>query len=203
MKISYSNLFYVKDTSAIANAEIIYDAAVALTPEQKTAAGISDGDITGLRDSIDAFKELPSPAQMRAIRKANNKKLTKLFKEANLILKDSLTGLMFQFKISNPDFFNQYMNGKSILERHRHTTVIFNAVDEEGKDLDHVRVLISSDVESFEDMTDTQGIVKQQISPEVNYSALLKLDEYEDQQLEEINLNKGQHQKLVIVMKKK
>ena len=110
---------------------------------------------------------------------------------------------MFQFKVSNPDFFNQYMNGKSVLEHHRHTTVILNAVDENGKDLDQVQVLISSDDDSFQDMTDTQGMVKQQISPEVNYSALLKLEEYEDQELADINLTAGQHQKVVVVMKKK
>jgi len=203
MKISYTKLFYAKDTTAIGYAEIIYDSAVALTPAQKTAAGISDDDITALREKIDVFKELPSPIEMRAIKKANTAKLNVLFKEANLILKNSLTGLMFQFKVSNPDFFNQYMNGKSILERHRHTTVILNAVGENGADLDKVEVIISSGDQVFEDMTDSQGIVKQQISPEVDYSALLKLDEYEDQQLEDINLNRGQHQKLVVVMKKK
>ncbi|MEO5572612.1 MAG: hypothetical protein ABIT08_17905 [Bacteroidia bacterium] len=133
MKISFTKLFYAKDTTAIGNAEIIYDAAEALTPAQKTAAGISAADITGLRVSIDAFKELPSPAQMIKIRKANTQKLNLLFKEANLILKNSLTGLMFQFKESNPDFFNQYMNGKSVLEKHRHTTIILNAVDEPGR----------------------------------------------------------------------
>jgi uncharacterized protein YktA (UPF0223 family) len=203
MKISFTKLFYAKDATAIGNAEIIYDAANDLTPEQKTAAGISEDDITGLRESIDTFKELPSPIQMRVIRKANTKKLAQLFKEANLILKNSLNGLMFQFKVSNPDFFNQYMNAKSVLESHRHTTVILNAVDETGKDLDKVQVFISSDDESFQDITNTQGIVKQQISPEINYSALLKLDDYEDQQLAEISLNAGQHQKLVVVMKKK
>jgi hypothetical protein len=203
MKISYTKLFYAKDATAIGYAEIIYDSAVALTPAQKTAAGISDDDITALREKIDAFKELPSPIEMRAIRKANTAKLNVLFKEANLILKNSLTGLMFQFKVSNPDFFNQYMNGKSVFERHRHTTVILNAVDENGADLDKVQVLITSSDQVFEDVTDSQGIVKQQISPEVDYSALLKLDEYEDQQLEDINLNRGQHQQLVVVMKKK
>ena len=59
--------------------------------------------------------------------------------------------------------------------------------------MDNVQVLISSGDQTFEDITDPQGIVKQQISPEVDYSALLKLDEYEDQQLSDINLNAGQH----------
>jgi hypothetical protein len=200
MKISYTKLFYAKDTTAIGNAEIIYNAAVALTPAQKTAAGISDDDITAQRGKIDAFKEVPSPIEMRAVKKANTAKLNVLFKEANLILKNSLTGLMFQFKVLNPDFFNQYMNGKSVFEKHRHTTVILNTIDEEGKDLDKVQVLITSPDQSFEDITDPQGLVKQQISPEVEYSALLKLDEYEDRELSDIKLSAGRHEKLVVVV---
>ena len=66
-----------------------------------------------------------------------------------------------------------------------------------------MKVIFSSADQIFEDMTNSQGIVKQQVSPEADYSSLLKSDEYEDPELEDINLNAGQHQKLAAVMKKK
>jgi carboxypeptidase family protein len=204
MKIAFSKLFYSKDTTATGFAEIIYDAAFALTPAQKTAAGISDDEVTGLRDSIDGYKALPSPIEMRAIRKALTAKLPVLFKEGNLILTDSLDGLMYQFKLSNPDFYNQYFNGRATFESHRHTTIEGAVVDEEtGEDLSDVSVLITSSADTLEEMTDVQGLYKRQISPDIDYKIKFILPDYQEQEFEKINLDKGEHQRLNVKLKKK
>jgi 2C-methyl-D-erythritol 2,4-cyclodiphosphate synthase len=146
VKIAFYKLFYLKDTTAIANAQIILDAANDLTPAERTAADISAGDMTALSDSIQTYKEAPSPEQMRAVRK--------------------------QFS-------------------------------SEGHDLENVDVLLTSDENTFEEMTDEQGIVKQQISPDIKYKAKFILPDYEVQELEDIRLNAGQHQTLKVTMIKK
>lgn len=176
LKIAFYKLYYVKDIKAIANAQIIYDAANDLTPAQRIAAGISDSNITDLFDSITTFKTLPSPDQMRAIKKQLTADLALLFKKSKAILKDSLDGLMYQFHGS--EFYAQYNNVRPLHESHRHTVLTAVAVDEEGKDLADVQVLFTSDANNFEDMTDEQGIVKQQISPDKDYKVKFVLPDF-------------------------
>lgn len=69
MKISFTKLFRRKDTTSICYAELIYDSANAMTPSQRTTYNISDPEMTALRAAIDTFVNIPSPAQVKAIRK--------------------------------------------------------------------------------------------------------------------------------------
>jgi hypothetical protein len=200
MKIAFYKLYYLNDTTAIANAQIILDAANDLTPAQKTDAEITAGDITELTDGIKTFKEVPSPDQMRAIRKQFTSQLNVLVKKANDILVDSLDGLMYQFL--GTDFYEQYNNVRPLHESHRHTILAVNAVDEEGHDLSNVGVLLTSDKNNFQDITNPQGIAKQQISPETKYKAKFILPEYEEKDLEEIKLHAGEHRTIKVVLKK-
>jgi hypothetical protein len=204
MKISFSKLFHMKDTACIGNAEMIYNAALELTPAQRTAADISSVEMDDLRSAIDNFKNVPSPIEMRAARKQLTETLSQMFTEGNAFLTDVLDGLMEQFKESNPDFYVRYFNARRTFETHRHTTLQGFTIDETtGEDLSDVQVIITSDEETFEESTDVQGTFKQQISPETNYKVKFVLPQYEDQEFENVKLNRGQHETLNVKLKKK
>ncbi|MEO5572283.1 MAG: carboxypeptidase regulatory-like domain-containing protein [Bacteroidia bacterium] len=203
LKISFTKLFRRKDTTSIGYAETIYDAAVAMTPAQRIAYEISDQEILELRKAIDTFINLPSPIQMRAVRKQLTALLPELFKEGTAILTDQLDGLMEQYKESNPDFYNQYFNARRTFDSHRHTTIEGIVVDETtGADLQNVQVIITSDDETFQDITDVQAKFKQQISPEVNYKVKFVFPDYEPQEFENVNLTRGEHERLLVKLKK-
>ena len=204
MKISLSKLFYRRDDTCIAYAEMIYDAASAMTPAERTAYDISAQELVDLRDAIDTFKNIPSPIQMRAIRKQLTALLPQLFTEGTAILTEVVDGLMEQFKESNPDFYEQYFNARRTYEAHRHTTLLGTAIDQlTGEDLSDVQVIITSDTDTFEESTDVQGSYRQQLSPETNYKVKFALPDYEEQEFENINLNRGQHETLNVKLRKK
>lgn len=203
MKISFSKLFHLKDSASIGYADTIYNAAVAMTPAEQTAYDITPAELTNLRKTIDDFSNLPSPIQMRAVRKQLTDLLPVLCKETTASLTEVLDGLMHDYKETHPDFYAQYFNARQLLDSHRHTTLQGSAIDQlTGHDLQNVKVIIASSTGSFEEMTDVQGNFKQQISPEINYSATFILSGYEPQVYENINLNRGEHEKLLVKLRK-
>ncbi len=204
MKISLWKLYYKKDTTAIANAELIYSSASAMTQAQRTEYDISDQEMLGLRAAIDAFINLPSPQQMKAIRKQLTAELKAQFKEASAQLTESLDGLMHEYQGS--DFFEQYQNARRIVDSVRHTTIEGEVLDfTTGADLKNVKVILTSTdgTESFEEMTDVQGKFKRgELNPELDWTAKFEIPGYETVETPAIDLKRGEHERLNIKMKK-
>jgi hypothetical protein len=203
MKISFSKLFYSAATTSANFAQAIYDAASAMTAPERVTYNITDPDLADLLDAITTFRNLPSPRQMVVIRKQLTTDLAQMFTDTSLVLSDRMDNLMSNFKLSDPEFYEQYFNARRLVEAHFHTTVEGTAIDETtGADLQNVQVLIVSSTESFEEMTDSQGKFAKQITPEINYKVKFILPEYEEQEFDNINLNRGEHDKLLVIMKK-
>ena len=85
--VNTSNL-EAADANAVVDGKLY---VIRLLPSDITA-----DEITALTDAIQTFKELPSPEQMKAIRKQFTSELKALIKKANNIIIDSLDGLMYQ-----------------------------------------------------------------------------------------------------------
>ncbi len=203
MKISFSKLFYAATATSANSAQAIYDAASGMTPAERTTYNISATDLTDLLDAITVFRNLPSPREVVVIRKQLTADLAVMFKDTSLVLSDRMDNLMSNFKLSDPEFYEQYFNARRLVEAHFHTTVEGTTIDETtGADLPNVQVLIVSSTDNFEEMTDVQGKFAQQITPEINYKIKFILPDYEEQEFDNVNLNRGVHNKLVVKMKK-
>jgi hypothetical protein len=203
MKISFTRLFRTRDTDSVGFAELIHTAANAMTPEQRTAYKISAADLTLLRNSIDTFKTLPSPADVKAIRKQLTESLPGMFNKTTGVLKNTIDNLISDYMVSHPDFYGQYFNARRTFESHRHTTVEGTTIDAAtGEDLSNVQVSITSSSGNFQELTDVQGSFKQQIEPEVTYTAKFILPGYETVEYDNIKLSRGVHEKFDVKLNK-
>lgn len=201
MKISFTKLFNKKDTESTGFAELIYESANAMSAADKTKYEITAGELTDFRDAIDTFVNVPSPAQAKAIRKQLTEAIPGLFTKTTTVLKEKVDNLMGNFQLSNPDFYAQYFNARRIFESHRHTTLEGAATNKvTGADLPNVQVLITSSTGSFQEMTNVQGKYKKQIEPEINYNVKFIIPGYEPKEFSNINLNRGEHERLNVQM---
>lgn len=203
LRISFTKLFRSPDNDAISYAELIYTAATELSDAEKLKYKVSDADILALRTAITDFQDVPSPEQMKKVKKTFTKDLSLLFDKTTGVLTNKLDNLINEFRVSNPDLYAQYKAGRRTYTSHRHTTIEGDTVDATtGEDLSAVKVLIESPDGTFEDMTNIQGYFKRKIEPEINYKIKFILDEYEIEEFENVNLNRGEHERLKVKMKK-
>lgn len=84
---------------------------------------VSAADLAELNNLLKDFNAmLSSPRNKITIRKNATTRLSVLFKEADTIFKEELDGLINNFKATNSDFVNQYINARMIVDlgvRHR------------------------------------------------------------------------------------
>ena len=79
--------------------------------------GINQAKLTALKKKIDAFEAVqPSPRQQVVKSGAATKALLGLFGTADTMLGRRLDGLAIQFKETTPEFFNQYLAARSIVD---------------------------------------------------------------------------------------
>lgn len=90
--------------------------------------GLTEEDITIIADFIDNFETITSsPRTTITSRKAAGAQLRPQFAAASFILKEKLDKLMEQFRLTQPEFYNEYWNARDTVKygtRH----------EEEGKD---------------------------------------------------------------------
>ena len=79
--------------------------------------GITQAKLTALKKKIDAFEaSLAKPRQQIATGSAATQSLQSQFADADTILNKRLDKLVYQFKDSAPDFFNEYQTARSIVD---------------------------------------------------------------------------------------
>jgi hypothetical protein len=78
--------------------------------------GITAAKLTALKKKIDAFEEsLAKPRQQVATSSAATVSLAEQFTEADTVLNKCLDKLVYQFKDSAPDFFNEFQTARSVV----------------------------------------------------------------------------------------
>ena len=79
--------------------------------------GISAGDITDFGDLITAYEPtLGARESSRGVQVAAGKEVVTLFKQADVVLKDVLDGLMENFATSDTQFYNEYKSAREIID---------------------------------------------------------------------------------------
>ena len=97
-------------------AQVVYDAA-----QENVAAladyGVTAATLTGFLTRIDAYRlSIAGPATARSRRRSNTILLAEEFKRADMIADERLDGLMEQFKVSQPDFYNTYHAARKLID---------------------------------------------------------------------------------------
>ncbi len=79
--------------------------------------GITTAKLTALKKKIDAFEAgMTKPRQQVAESSAATIALAERFKEADEVLNKCLDKLVFQFKTSGPELFNEYQTARSVVD---------------------------------------------------------------------------------------
>lgn len=207
MSIKFAKLFYSKANLSLAFAKMILDAVNALTPAQRTAYNILDADITAYEESISNFEShISLPRELIAIRKFKTLELKTLCKETSKFLTDELDNLMENF--TGTDFYSEYKNARIIVNQVRHTAIDVNVTRPGGEDLKKVKVTMTGKnlqnevIATFEDFTDKDGnMIRRELNPELDWDVKFELPDYTSVEYKDLDLEKGEHLKLEVVMK--
>lgn len=116
VKFSRSQLVRGADKTVIDRTELIRDAATEAI-DDLADYGVTPAKVTTLTKKIEAFRKAqPMPRQRTGKSSAATKELKKLFKSARELLNERVDGLTVQYKDSNPQFHNQYVSARKIVE---------------------------------------------------------------------------------------
>jgi hypothetical protein len=97
-------------------ARIIYEAASPLTT-QLAGYNLVAADITQLQTLLTQFlAAIPRRRNAAAASKSATIAIGTLFKDTNGILKNKLDRLMLSFRVTNPDFYTNYLNARIIVD---------------------------------------------------------------------------------------
>jgi hypothetical protein len=117
MSYSRSEIVRGRDSQMLARCQSIHDAAAA-AGTSLTDYGITPAKLTAFQNKIDAFASAKAkPRQDTTTSSAATKSLRELFAQADTLLNDRLDGLAFQFKDSQPSFYNEYTSARIIVDR--------------------------------------------------------------------------------------
>jgi len=100
----------------LANAAILYDIAHPLR-EQLTGLNITEADIEAVNTTrLQFLGVMHEPRFATGQKKAATQSIRRVFREMDSILRNELDPAMRIFKNTNPDFFDQYTNGRIIVD---------------------------------------------------------------------------------------
>jgi len=107
-------------TEMIVAAEIVFEEASEIAPDDLANEGVSQEELTAHRELISFFKEIKSSKKEAVIdRSGTTEKLNNLFKEANSLLRNKLDRLAVQFKRKDPEFYLKYKAARKVHYRSR------------------------------------------------------------------------------------
>ena len=201
MDISFSKLYYGGSNKGITLSKNILAAVNAILPAEQVKYGITPAEITALTDAIDDFATFTATPRAQIVGRANStKKLKENFKTATDTLTTNLDKLMSNFQPG--DFYNEYFMGRRIVDLQRHTVIEGNVTDENGNDLNKVKVTIiaknkttNEQVAVFEEKTDKNGnYAKSEINPELDYDMVFELPNYETKTISDVDITRGEHE---------
>jgi hypothetical protein len=117
VNFSRSEIAGGRESEIVARCQDIWAAATA-NVDALPDYGVNAPRLTALKKKIDAFDAIQSkPRQKIASSSAATKALTKLFKQADVILNERLDTLVVQFRESQPGFYNAYKTARSIVNQ--------------------------------------------------------------------------------------
>jgi hypothetical protein len=135
VSLALSKLKKLKEEVFLAQAQNYHDLAndniAALAPWN-----ILPADVTTLQTMIDTYKtSVPAPRNKIAQRAAFIQAQNTAEKDITKILKEQMDPVIYQFAASNPDFYNQYVNNRAIVNAATIATkirgVILNGINDE------------------------------------------------------------------------
>lgn len=113
---SLSSIMQQPNTVSRDRALLIYNKAASVSP-QLTDYGIDSAMLDNFHARIADFSGIMSmPRIAISTVKASTTEIGRLFADADLILRRKLDKLMIQFKMSNPAFYNTYLNARQIID---------------------------------------------------------------------------------------
>lgn len=99
----------------IATAGIILEEALKVPAANLANEGISPEELSAYKNLIAKFSAVKSSKHEAVIdRSGTTEKISRLFKEANTLVKDKLDRLAVQFKRKDPDFYLKYKAARSV-----------------------------------------------------------------------------------------
>jgi hypothetical protein len=105
-----------RESEAVARCRDILAAATA-NVDSLADYGVNQAKLNALKKKIDSFEAVQAnPRKQVVTSSAATKSLPEQFRSADSILSRRLDGLVFQFKGTTPDFFNQYISARSIVD---------------------------------------------------------------------------------------
>jgi hypothetical protein len=113
---SFTDLFRCRDTESAKRCNDII-AAAALNTAALVAYGVTDDLLVDLEEKIAAYEEsLPKPRDSQVMSKAATGELAAEFIAADTILTGELDGLVDIFRATQPKFYEEYQNGRIIID---------------------------------------------------------------------------------------
>jgi hypothetical protein len=205
MRISFSKLLYSNSKAAETYAKTIYDAAFAMSAEDKEKYEITDAELLEFKTMRDLYSAaISAPRDQRVIRKAATDSLPGIFKDAEDIVNERLSNLMANYQFSNPDFYEQYQNALIEINFNRYTVIEGEIIDSDsGEDLSNVKITFTSPEKTFEEMSNHHGNYRrQQLNPELDWDVTYELNNYEKVTKKVKDLVRGKNKVLNIELKK-
>jgi hypothetical protein len=116
MDYTRSKIVRGRDNQVLARCQNIHAEATA-TVASLADYGITAAKLTALKKKTDAFAGLqPKPRQEAATGSAATKALPELFALTDRLISERLDGLAFQFKDSEPAFYNEYLVARVVVD---------------------------------------------------------------------------------------
>jgi hypothetical protein len=111
-----SELMKARDNIFYDKARIIYEAAQPLAT-QLAGYNIVAADITQFQTLLGQFlTTIPKRRNATAVSKSATTAIGGLFKDVDAILKNKLDKLVLSFRVTNPDFYTNYLNARIIVD---------------------------------------------------------------------------------------
>lgn len=200
MSTPYSSIYRVKNPSAIAAAQLIYDTAKALPIVSLQPFGISAAVLDTLKTSIENFTAVaPSTRNVKAHRLVLTKNLTKLVKEANTIMRKNLLKIARQFKKTNPDFYAGLVANAKVIASSTHAKIYLTVSDQKtGVPLTGALVEIEGTV--LKGLTDMKGKCTVTRVPEGIRNVTVKKTDYDVATLFAVEFKRGKSVRRIVTM---
>lgn len=112
-----SSFLGLRDVEMAGTAELVLAEATSRLP-LLADYGLTAAKLATFEDQIDAYAAIAeAPRSGIAGRKTITAQIAEEFQKADAVLKDVLDRLLQQFKTSNPSFYNDYTNARTIVDR--------------------------------------------------------------------------------------
>ena len=157
VNFSFTDLRRLRDDQLAPVAQNIYNAAndnlVALA-----TYGITAPILTTYQDSIDDYQAVvPGPRNATSLRATYKANLKTLFADTDTILKLQMDKIAVQFKTTNPDFYNTYVNNRIIVDAGTSSTQVAGTVTSNAGGLPVIGVIITVKNQSYTATTGGDG----------------------------------------------